>query len=93
MLPFEFPIDLQWRLYQFVRRGGILITLGNSMFFAGHIDTAAGLLHNKWAPADTFWYSCLPSVLDDKFRPPVAGFKGDIRGCCAAASATSGTAR
>ncbi len=79
VLPFEFPIDLQWRLYQFVRRGGILITLGNSMFFTGDIKNANGTPHSKFAPADSFWYASLPHVLDETFRPPVAGFKGPLR--------------
>jgi hypothetical protein len=79
VLPFEFSIELQWRLVQFVRRGGVLITLGNSMFLTGELKKANGESHRKFAPANSFWIANMPPTLDDTFRPCVAGFKGALR--------------
>ncbi len=79
VLPFEFSIDLQWYLYQYVRRGGILITLGNSMFYTGKLSKPNGELYRKFAPANSFWISSLPESMDNKFKTYIAGFKGIFR--------------
>ena len=79
LLPYEFPAKLRWRLFQFVRRGGLLIVLGDAMFVSGEVRSVTRQVVHYFAMPPQPWQSCLPQTLDDEFRPFISGFRGEFR--------------
>ena len=79
MLAYEFPWQARWKIYQFVRRGGALIVLGNGPFVSGEIRTVQGRVVHHFAMPYQLWHSALPQTLDNQFRPSIAGFSGEFR--------------
>ncbi|MBI2194063.1 MAG: HEAT repeat domain-containing protein [Planctomycetes bacterium] len=79
LLAYEFPPFLRWRLFQFVRRGGVLIVLGNTPFVRGEIRTVEGRVVHFFAHPPQLWHQCLPPKLDSSFRPFIGGFRGAFR--------------
>lgn len=79
LLAYEFPAYLRWKLFQFVRRGGILIVLGNTPFVRGEIRTVENRVVHFFAMPAELWHDCLPQKLDREFKPLLAGFGGAFR--------------
>lgn len=79
MLAYEFVWSLRWRLFQFVRRGGSLIVLGNGVFVSGKVNTTEGRTVHHFAMPYQLWHSCLPQKLDSEFQPSIAGISGGFR--------------
>ena len=79
LFQFEFPAKCRWKLYQFVRRGGRLISIGNATFVRGKIRTVNGRVVHRFAMPRQLWQALLPPEPDNEFRPFVAGIRGDYR--------------
>ena len=73
MGPDEFPFELQWQLFNFIRRGGSVVMLGDSMFSSGTLMQPDGKVRRSWGYIPELWHTALPKTLDKEFRPFRAG--------------------
>ncbi|MCX5658897.1 MAG: hypothetical protein NTW19_04150 [Planctomycetota bacterium] len=71
--PDEFPFDLQWRLFNFMRRGGTAVFLGDSFFSSGQIQGQNGKVARVFAYVPEFLDTVLPHTPDKVFHPLRAG--------------------
>ena len=78
-LPNELAPELRWKLFQFVRRGGTLILLGNAMFLRGELRSVTGRVMVEYGSPEELWHSAMPQTLDNEFRPFLANLSGDFR--------------
>lgn len=79
LLAYEFPAELRWKLFQFVRRGGIMIVVGSGVFVSGEVRSVGRQVVHYFAMPQQLWQSCLPKKLDSQFRPFLSGLGGDFR--------------
>lgn len=95
LLPYEFPAEARWKLFNFVRRGGSLIMLGNAMFARGVIKTSTVRRRtvHTYAFPEQLLHACLPEELNNSFRPYLAGIVGEFRGTLRSGTRTFGYGR
>lgn len=75
MGPDEFPFELQWQLFNFIRRGGSVVMLGDSMFSSGTVTAPDGKPVRTWSYIPELWQTALPKTIDKEFRPFRAGLR------------------